>query len=38
MPMPGWYGGQERTVEIVSRTAVWYHGGKHNARPNTQLT
>jgi hypothetical protein len=24
----GWYGGGERTVEIASRTAVWYHGGK----------
>jgi len=23
----GWYGGGERTVEIVSQTAVWYHGG-----------
>ena len=22
-----WYGGQERTVEIVSQTAVWYHTG-----------
>jgi hypothetical protein len=28
LPVPGWYGGQERTVEIVSQTAVWYHGGK----------
>jgi hypothetical protein len=26
--VPGWYGGQERTVEIVSQTAVWYHSGK----------
>lgn len=24
----GWYGGEERTVEITSQTAVWYHGGK----------
>ncbi|GAC1461643.1 MAG: hypothetical protein PVSMB4_20260 [Ktedonobacterales bacterium] len=24
----GWYGGEERTVEIASQTAVWYHGGK----------
>lgn len=23
----GWYGGQERVVEIVSQTAIWYHGG-----------
>jgi len=23
----GWYGGGARTVEIVSQTAVWYHGG-----------
>jgi len=23
-----WYGGGERTVEITSQTAVWYHGGK----------
>ncbi len=23
-----WYGGGERTVEIISQTAVWYHGGK----------
>jgi hypothetical protein len=23
----GWYGGKERTVEIVSETAVWYHTG-----------
>lgn len=23
----GWYGAPERTVEIVSQTAVWYHGG-----------
>jgi DDE superfamily endonuclease len=23
----GWYGGKERTVEIVSDTAVWYHTG-----------
>jgi len=26
--VPEWYGGGERTVEITSRTAVWYHGGK----------
>jgi hypothetical protein len=24
----GWYGGQDRTVEIVSQTAVWYTSGK----------
>lgn len=23
----GWYGGQERTVEVASNTAVWYHTG-----------
>jgi DDE superfamily endonuclease len=23
----GWYGGAPRTVEIVSDTALWYHGG-----------
>lgn len=23
----GWYGAQERTVEIVSQTAIWYHSG-----------
>ena len=23
-----WYGGAERTIEIVSQTAVWYHNGK----------
>jgi len=23
----GWYGGQERTVEVSSATAVWYHTG-----------
>jgi len=23
-----WYGGGERTVEITSQTAVWYHSGK----------
>lgn len=23
-----WYGAGERTVEIASQTAVWYHGGK----------
>ncbi len=22
-----WYGGQQRTLEIVSGTAVWYHNG-----------
>jgi DDE superfamily endonuclease len=27
VPVTGWYGGQERVVEIVSRTAVWYHAG-----------
>jgi hypothetical protein len=25
--VPGWYGAQERLVEIVSQTAVWYHSG-----------
>jgi hypothetical protein len=23
-----WYGGAERTIQIVSQTAVWYHNGK----------
>jgi DDE superfamily endonuclease len=27
LTVPHWYGGQERSVEIVSQTAVWYHGG-----------
>lgn len=26
--VPDWYGEGERTVEITSQTAVWYHGGK----------
>jgi len=25
-----WYGGQQRTLEIVSGTAVWYHTNCHN--------
>jgi hypothetical protein len=25
--LPEWYGGQPRTLEIVSGTAVWYHSG-----------
>jgi hypothetical protein len=28
LTVSGWYGGQERTVEVVSQTAVWYHSGK----------
>jgi hypothetical protein len=23
----GWYGGEERTVEIISKSAVWYSTG-----------
>jgi hypothetical protein len=25
--LPEWYGGQPRTLEIISGTAVWYHSG-----------
>jgi hypothetical protein len=25
--VPGWYGADERTIEIASATAVWHHGG-----------
>jgi hypothetical protein len=25
LTVTGWYGGKERTVEIVSDTALWYH-------------
>jgi hypothetical protein len=25
--IPGWYGGADRTVELASATAVWYHTG-----------
>ena len=25
--LPEWYGGQQRTIEIVSGRAVWYHSG-----------
>jgi hypothetical protein len=25
--LTGWYGGKERTVELVSDTALWYHTG-----------
>lgn len=28
LTLPRWYSQGERTVEIVSGTAVWYHGGK----------
>ena len=24
----GWYDGRQRTLEIASQTAVWYHSGK----------
>ena len=27
-PVPPWYGEGERTVELTSGTAVWFHGGK----------
>lgn len=27
MTVNGWYGGEERVVELVSGTAVWYHTG-----------
>jgi DDE superfamily endonuclease len=29
----GWYGVQQRTVEVVSATAVWYSTGLHVVRP-----
>jgi hypothetical protein len=25
--LPEWYGGQQRTIEIISGMAVWYHSG-----------
>ncbi len=28
LTVPSWYGGEEREVEIVTDTAVWYHAGK----------
>jgi hypothetical protein len=28
LTVPNWYGQRNRTVEIVSGTAVWYHSGK----------
>lgn len=28
LDLPDWYGGQPRTVEVVSQTAVWYHVGQ----------
>lgn len=41
----GWYGGEERVVEVVTATAVWYHTGmrpvpirwERSARPRRQV-
>src|SRR5205085_6745542 len=27
LTVPGWYGENERAIEVCSRTAVWYHTG-----------
>ncbi len=27
VPVPGWYGGRERVVEVASGTALWHHPG-----------
>jgi len=28
VPVPRWYGENARVIEIISGTALWYHGGK----------